>query len=139
MEKTWYLHYEEDGKPAGFSQEAPTDIASIPITVEEKEQIEQDPLRYLVLGGSICRIPMQTAGAGEYFVLRMAKSPKAGDWSLSTDTHSILMALTGVQTGKDFYIRIVTERGLRIILVPSSKRDLIMSVYHDWLANNNLK
>lgn len=139
MEKTWYLHYEDDGKPAGFSRKAPTDIASILITEDEKALIEQEPLRYLVLAGSICRIPVQKKGASEFFMQMMAKAPKAGEWSLATDSQSIMLALTGCYTDKDFYIRIITERGLRVILVPMTKRKLIMSVYHDWIANDNLK
>ncbi len=139
MNKTWYLHYDDENKPAGFSKEAPTDIAYIQITDEEYEAVSKDPLIYLILAGSLCRIPTPSRSPTNFFTKKMAEAPKINNWSLATDDRSVMLALTGVQTKRDFYLRIITERGIKTILAPADKADDVMLVLHHWLANNNLK
>lgn len=138
-EKTWYLHYDNKNLPSGFSRDAPDDTAFIKITDAEKLEIERDPLRFIVLDGALCRVMMKRDANADYSRQRMAKAPVFEQWYLATNMQSILLALTGFNTGKEFYIRIITERGEKTVLVPVSKRQRLMDVYHSWLANNNLR
>lgn len=140
MSVTWYLHYDDENKPSGFSRNPPTDTSYIKISEAQKTEIEKDPLSFMVLDSFLCRVPRaKTSDPSEYFRQVMSTAPKVGEWYLSTGTSSILMALTGFATGKEFYIRIITDRGERTILVPLNKRQQVMDVYHSWLANNNLR
>lgn len=135
----WYLHYDSENKPAGFFRDNPTS-PFISISDDQKIAIEENSLAYIVLDKHLCYVPIPTVTVqGEFFRTRMNNAPHVGDWALATDTKSILLALTGFNLGSEFHIRILTTRGDRIVLVPESKRIMVMQVVHNWLANNNLK
>lgn len=136
---TWYLHYDEENKPVGFSQVPPADIAYIPITEEQKEEVEKEPEHFLVLSGSLCRLPTTRKERATYYQLLMARAPKSEGQALAVDPDSLNIALTGIHTERDFYIRVITARGYKLFCVPANKGKDIMSIYHVWLTNNNLK
>ena len=137
--KKWYLHYDKEGKPAGFFSSNP-DTPFIEISEQDKEAVAKDPLAFLVLSNHLCRIPRSSPNVvDDYNQLRRKKAPKVFDWYLATDPKSIQIALTGFSTGEEFHIKIITSNGDRLVLVAKDRRLQVMRALHNWLVNDNLK
>lgn len=134
----WYLHYDVENIPAGFFQSNP-DTPFIVISLEQKEAIERDPLSFRVVEGKLINVTVSEFNSRSFFLERIAQAPKVDSIALATDVNSILLAVTGLQTGKDFHIRSITECGEKLIPVNQEQGLCVMQKLHNWLANDNLK
>lgn len=134
----WYLHYDNENIPAGFFPSNP-DTPFIEITEQQKEEIEREPLAFRVLEGKLINVAVPEFNAQSFFLNQIESAPKVDSIALATDVNSILLAVTGLQTGKDFLIRSITESGEKLIPVNQERGLQVMRTLHNWLANDNLK
>lgn len=134
----WYLHYDDDGIPAGFF-DCDADTPFIEITEEEKHRIESNPLAFRVIDGLLTVVEEQSFDPNSFLIQRMNAAPKYKSIALATDINSVLLAVTGLQTGNVFQIRAITPNGEKLIPVTPQEGALIMQTLHKWLANDNLR
>lgn len=134
---TWYLHYDSEGKPAGFFDSDP-DIPFIEINETEKAAIEQDADSFMVKNGALITVPRSVYDPAKELQKTIERLPLVAGFRICTDQASILLALTGFASGKDFAVNTLTEYGRKQVNVNQSQGKVIIAALHEWLANNNL-
>lgn len=134
---TWYLHYDSDGKPSGFFDNDP-DIPFIEINESEKEAIENDADSFMVKNEALIKVPRSVYDPVKELQKTIERLPLAAGFRVCTDQTSILLALTGFASGKDFAVNTLTECGRKQVTVNQAQGKVIIGAIHEWLANNNL-